>query len=231
MDSHVLHRQLAPCWGVYLHQLTWMLYATLTIPINIIYLRHYTPFQEASICLRLVHSKTCPYNLHHALHLNTASSYNPPFNPNIQMNFVIGPHNHGLKLTLEQVTNHLPPSDISSLPQRGEIKRTAQPIRESKEQHGRNPPTGVLECKAAVGHLVLLRHATLQVVHRASGIHLSLVGSGDIGGLHAGENVEVVVGGVAASVTFGADCCAENDEVLGYTCVAYQLLSYLVHER
>ena len=35
--------------------------------------------------------------------------------------------------------------------------------------------------------------------------------------LLAGEDVEEVVGGVAPCVAFGADGCAEDDEVFGYT--------------
>lgn len=49
------------------------------------------------------------------------------------------------------------------------------------------------------------------------GVDLGLVLAGDVGGLGAGEDVEVVVGGVAARVAFCADGGAEDDEVFGET--------------
>lgn len=45
-------------------------------------------------------------------------------------------------------------------------------------------------------------------------VDLGLVLAGDVGGLSAGEDVEVVVGRVSASVALGSDGGAEDDEVL-----------------
>lgn len=53
------------------------------------------------------------------------------------------------------------------------------------------------------------------MVHAALGVDLGLVLAGDVGQLHAREDVEVVVGGVAARVALGADRGAKDDEVLG----------------
>lgn len=55
------------------------------------------------------------------------------------------------------------------------------------------------------------------MVHRALRVDLGLVGSGDVGELGALEDVEVVVGGVTAGVTFGADGGAEDDQVFSDT--------------
>ena len=53
------------------------------------------------------------------------------------------------------------------------------------------------------------------MVHRSLGIDLGFVGSGArcIGQLRATQNVEVVVGGMAAGVTLSSYGRAENDEV------------------
>ena len=53
------------------------------------------------------------------------------------------------------------------------------------------------------------------MVHGAGRIDFRLELAGDVGQLGAGQDVEVVVGGVAAGVAFGADGCAENDEIFG----------------
>jgi hypothetical protein len=53
------------------------------------------------------------------------------------------------------------------------------------------------------------------VVHAALRVDLGLVLAGHVGQLHAREDVEVVVGGVAARVALGADRGAKDDEVLG----------------
>lgn len=64
------------------------------------------------------------------------------------------------------------------------------------------------------------------MVDAALGIDLWLVGPGGVGELGAEEDVEVVVGGVAAGVALGADRGAEDDEVLGDAWV-FRLLVYL----
>lgn len=53
------------------------------------------------------------------------------------------------------------------------------------------------------------------MVDGAGGVDLGLVGAGKVGALLAGEDVEVVVGGVATGVALGTDGRAEDDEVLG----------------
>lgn len=50
--------------------------------------------------------------------------------------------------------------------------------------------------------------------------------AGRVGDLRAGEDVEVVVGGVAAGVAFGADGGAEDDEIFGDACFAIALASF-----
>ncbi|KAK1247878.1 hypothetical protein MKX07_000766 [Trichoderma sp. CBMAI-0711] len=85
------------------------------------------------------------------------------------------------------------------------FESAGQAIGEAEEEHGRDPAAGVLERKAGLGHLVLLRVAAAQVVHAAGRVDLWLVLAGDVGELRAGEDVEVVVGGVAAGVAFCAD--------------------------
>jgi hypothetical protein len=62
--------------------------------------------------------------------------------------------------------------------------------------------------------------AATQVVDGAGRVELGGVGGGGgvVGELGAGQDVEVVVGRVAAGVAFGADGGAEDDEVFGYAC-------------
>ena len=120
-----------------------------------------------------------------------------------------------LQLELQQVGNHLATSDARGRPQRREIQGTGEGIGVAEEQHGRDPAAGVLESEAGGLHLVLLDLAALQVVDGAGGVDLGLEGAGQVGELGAGEDVEVVVGGVAAGVALGADGGAEDDEVLG----------------
>lgn len=91
------------------------------------------------------------------------------------------------------------------LPQRRKVQRARQAIGVPKEQHRGDPPAGVLEREAALGHLVLLDLAAPQVVDAAGGVDLGGVLAGDVGPLLAVEDVEVVVCGVAAGVAFGAD--------------------------
>jgi hypothetical protein len=55
------------------------------------------------------------------------------------------------------------------------------------------------------------------VVHGARAVDFRLEGARREGQLRAREDVEVVVGGVAAGVAFGAEGRAEDDEVFGYT--------------
>ena len=66
------------------------------------------------------------------------------------------------------------------------------------------------------------------MVHGAGRVDLGLELARDVGQLGAGQDVEVVVGGVAAGVAFGADGGAEDDEVFGYAWVENQYVKYLV---
>lgn len=124
-----------------------------------------------------------------------------------------------LQLELHQIANHLPSRYPRRRPQRREIQRRRERIRVPKEQHRRNPAARVLEREARRLHLVLLDFATAQVVHGAGRVDFGLELAGDVGELCAGQDVEVVVGGVAAGVAFGADGGAEDDEVFGYAWV------------
>ena len=53
------------------------------------------------------------------------------------------------------------------------------------------------------------------MVHGAGRVDLGLELAGDVSQLGAGQDVKVVVGGVAAGVAFGADGGAEDDKVFG----------------
>lgn len=123
------------------------------------------------------------------------------------------------QLALEQVPNHLLARNVRRLPERRKIKRAGQAVGEAKEEHGRDPAAGVLEREAALGHLVLLGVAAAQVVHAAGGIHLGFVRAGHVGDLRAGQDVEVVVGCVAAGVAL----CA-NGRALGISISCLVLL-------
>lgn len=120
------------------------------------------------------------------------------------------------ELALEQIANHLLARNIRRLPQRREIQRAGQAVGKPKEEHGRDPAARVLEREAGLGHLVLLDVAAAQVVHAARRVDFGLVLAGHVGHLRAGEDVEVVVGGVPAAVAFCADGGAEDDEIFGY---------------
>lgn len=52
------------------------------------------------------------------------------------------------------------------------------------------------------------------MVDAAGGVHLGLVLAGDVGELSAGEDVEVVVGGVATGVALGTNGSACKSKVL-----------------
>lgn len=113
-----------------------------------------------------------------------------------------------LELGAEELTNHQFASNVRRLPEGREVERARQAICEAKEEHGRDPAAGVLHGEAALGHLVLLDLAAAQVVHAAGRVHLGLVLAGHVGHLRAREDVEVVVGRVAAGMALGADSSA-----------------------
>lgn len=122
---------------------------------------------------------------------------------------------YNLQLELHQIANHLPSSHPRRRPQRREVQRRRERISIPEEQHRRNPAARVLEREAGRVRLVLLDFAAAQVVHGAGRVDFGLESAGDVGELGAGQDVEVVVGGVAAGVAFGADGGAEDDEVFG----------------
>jgi hypothetical protein len=125
---------------------------------------------------------------------------------------------HSLQLKPQQIPNHLPARNPRRRPQRREIQRRRERIRIPKEQHRRDPAARVLERKARRFHLVLLDLAAAQMVHRAGGVDFGLEVAGGVGELGPRQDVEVVVGRVAAGVAFGSDGGAEDDEVFGYAC-------------
>ena len=110
-----------------------------------------------------------------------------------------------LQLRLQQVANHLATGNPRSRPQRREVESAGESIGVAEEEHGRDPSARILEGKARRLHLVLLDVAATQVVDAALGVHLGLVGTGDVGKLGAVEDVEVVVGCVASGVAFSTD--------------------------
>lgn len=151
------------------------------------------------------------------LQCNSSNATNPSSNiqsyiPQPQIN-----NTQPLQLPLQQVGDHLAPSDARGSPQGREVQGAGESIGVAEEEHGRDPATGVLEREAGRVHLVLLDLAALQVVHGAGRVDLGLVLAGHVGKLGAGEDVEVVVRGVAAGVALGADGGAEDDQVLGDT--------------
>lgn len=110
-----------------------------------------------------------------------------------------------LELALKQVADHLAAGNDGGAPEGREIERAAEGIGIAEEQHGRDPAARILEREAALGHLVLFDGAADEVVDGTGRVDLGLVLAGDVGSLSAGEDVEVVVGGVAAGVTLSAD--------------------------
>lgn len=120
-----------------------------------------------------------------------------------------------LKLPDQEVSNHLPAGDDHGAVEGRYVEGAGQAVGEAEEEHGRDPAAGVLEREAALGHLVLLHDAPLQVVHAAGRVDLGLELAGDVGPLLARQDVEVVVRRVSPRVAFGADGRAEDDEILG----------------
>lgn len=72
-----------------------------------------------------------------------------------------------------------------------------------------------LECPTALVHFVLLDHPTFQMMDRTLRIHLFDQTVGPVRPLGPFEDVEVVVGGMAAGVPFGPERGPKDDEVLG----------------
>ena len=110
-----------------------------------------------------------------------------------------------LHLSLEQVGDHLPAGNARGSPQSREVKSAREGIGIAEEKHGRNPAAGVLERKARRVHLVLLNLAAAEVVDGTGRVDFGLVRTGDVGELSALEDVEVVICGVAASVSFSSN--------------------------
>lgn len=122
-----------------------------------------------------------------------------------------------LQLEFEQVGDHLAAGDARGRPESREVQGGREGIGVAKEEHGRDPATGVLKRETRRVHLVLLDLATTEMVHGTGGVGLGFVGTGDVGELGAVQDVEVVVRGVTASVALGSNSGAEDDQVLGDT--------------
>lgn len=120
-----------------------------------------------------------------------------------------------LDLAAQQLANHLAGGDSGGVPEGLDVEGAGEAVGEAKEEHGGDPAAGVLEGEARLGHLVLLDDAAVQVVHGAGRVDLGRVLAGHVRLLDAREDVEVVVGGVAAGVALGANGSAEDDEILG----------------
>ena len=118
-----------------------------------------------------------------------------------------------LQLPLQQVANHLASRHPRGRPQSREVQSRREGIGVSEEKHRRNPATRVLEREAGRVHLVLLNVAAAKVVHGTCRVDLGLESAGHVSQLRAGQDVEVIVGSVAAGVAFSADGCAEDDEI------------------
>ena len=135
----------------------------------------------------------------------TGRSHRDRIRDSAQASFAKLMHHDTLQLELQQVSNHLHGGDTGGSPQGGEVQGAREGIGVAEEQHGGDPATGVLQREARLIHLVLLNLAADKVVHATGGVDLGLELAGDVGQLGALEDVEVVVGGVAAGVTLGAN--------------------------
>ena len=109
-----------------------------------------------------------------------------------------------LQLPPRKVRSHLSCGDPSHSPQRRDIQCARQAIGEAKAQHGRDPSPRVLESEASTFHLVLLDGATVKMVHAALRVDFRLIRAGGVCELSPFQDVEVVIGGVAAGVAFCA---------------------------
>lgn len=125
----------------------------------------------------------------------------------------------------QQVPDHLAAGDGDGAVEGGEVEGAEEAVGEAEEQHGGDPAAGVLEGKAALGHLVLLDGAAAEVVDAARGEDLGLVVARRVGPLLPRQDVEVVVRGVAARVALGADRRPEDDQVLRDACYALGIVS------
>lgn len=133
-----------------------------------------------------------------------------------------------LKLTHQQVPNHLARGDDSRGPHGRQVEGAGDGVAEAEEHHGRDPAARVLEGEAVLGDLVALDVAADQVVDAARRVDLGRVLARLVGPLLARQDVKVVVGRVSSRVALGADGRAKNDQILGYACVKKTRLAKLV---
>ena len=121
----------------------------------------------------------------------------------------ISQHSHQIwfpsELESRQIHHNLPPSNPSSPPQSREVQSAAQTIGKSKEQHGWDPSSRILQSKASLFHLVLLDGSTVKMVNASLRVDFRLKGSWSVGELSSNQNVEIVVSCVTAGVTFSSD--------------------------
>lgn len=151
----------------------------------------------------IFHHPLLPHHYHQPSHHTVPSILQPPGSKPFS------------QLEPQQIPHHLPARNPRRPPQRREIQGAGKRICISKPQHGRDPSPRVLQRETGRLHLILLDGTALEMVHAALRVDLRFVGSGRVGELRAGEDVEIVVGRVAATVPFGTDGRAEDYEVFG----------------
>ena len=95
------------------------------------------------------------------------------------------------------------------------VEGAGEGVGEAEEEHGGDPAAGVLEGEAALGHAVLADEAAGHPVHGAGRVDVGLEVARLVVPLLAREDVEVIVGRVAARVALRADRRPEDDQVLG----------------
>jgi hypothetical protein len=110
-----------------------------------------------------------------------------------------------LELPFEGIGDHLATSDARGSPKGREVQGARKGIGVSKKQHRRDPATGIFQGEARLGHLVLLDLAAAKMVNGSSRVDLGLEFSRNVSDLSAGEDVEVVICGVATGVPFSSD--------------------------
>jgi len=117
---------------------------------------------------------------------------------------------------MPQIPQSFSTINSNGMPQRLPIECTSERIGKAKRQHKRNPTLRELKRPTTLVHLVLLNVSTAKMVHGAFGIALLDERVGRVGPLLAFEDVEVVVGGVAARVALRTQRRAKHNQILCY---------------
>ena len=110
-----------------------------------------------------------------------------------------------LKLTHQQITDHLATRDVGGAPESVEVEGAGERVGIAEEEHGWNPAARILHGEAVLGDAILLDLAAPHPVHTARRVHFTLVLAGHVRPLLARQDVEVVVGRVPTRVALGAD--------------------------